>query len=540
MKKFRFTFIFVLLLSLFVCLDDSKAEAAIVNTNQVYSYEKMEQDIVKLAKAYPDLITYKVIGKSEYGRNIYAVSLGKGESSIFINGSHHAREWLTTSLNMNMIEQYAASYKSGSKIDGYNVKNTLNNTTIWFVPMVNPDGVTLQQFGLSKFPSSDHGALIKMNGGSRDFKRWKANGKGVDLNRQYNANWANIKSNVSKPNWKNHKGTKPESAAETKALINFVNTINPYASVSYHSSGEILFWNFRQTGSWYNRDHAYAKNIGKMTGYRLIYPGPNPSGGGFTDWFIINFKRPAFTPEISRYYGETNPPVSEFSRVWNQNKAVGLYVASIGHSLYVNDEAGRVKDAEKKVNTAVDKANNLRFYYSGRIQNEKDIVVDSGFNNAYQTATVAIKTAENSLTSLEKKDQDALKEKLQPAYDHKNKAATFIDGLTTTNKLADQAKALQTVVNNGKLDGATVTAYHELSEQIRKSGLMIGKMYNPTVRELTQSKFVIPSMILKETIIYEISRYMLIEEIETMLSARKYRCDRFRISKTSKIRKTFR
>ena len=108
-----------------------------------------------------------------------------------------------------------------------------------------------------------------------------------------------------------------------KAVINFVNSINPYASVSYHSSGEILFWNFRQTGSWYNRDHAYAKDIGKMTGYRLIYPGPNPSGGGFTDWFIINYKRPAFTPEISRYYGETNPPVSEFSRVWNQNKAVG-------------------------------------------------------------------------------------------------------------------------------------------------------------------------------------------------------------------------
>lgn len=263
MRKFRFSFILILLLSFFICLDDSKVEAAIVNSNQVYSYEKMEQDIVKLAAAYPDLITYKVIGKSEYGRNIYAVSLGKGESSIFINGSHHAREWLTTTLNMNMIEQYAASYKSGSSIDGYNVRNTLNNTTIWFVPMVNPDGVTLQQFGLSKFPSKDHSALIKANGGSRNFTRWKANGKGVDLNRQYNANWANIKSNVSTPNWKNHKGTKPESAAETKAVLNFVKAINPYASVSYHSSGEILFWNFKQTGSWYNRDLAYAKNVGK-------------------------------------------------------------------------------------------------------------------------------------------------------------------------------------------------------------------------------------------------------------------------------------
>ena len=181
MKTFRIGFMFMIIFSFYLCFDSNDAEAAVVNPNQVYTYEKMEQDIVKLAQTYPDLITYKVIGKSEYGRNIYAVSLGKGDASIFINGSHHAREWLTTTLNMYMIDQYAEAYKSGSKIEGYHTKNTLNNTTIWFVPMINPDGVTLQQFGLSKFPASAHNALIKANDGSRDFKRWKANGKRCGL-----------------------------------------------------------------------------------------------------------------------------------------------------------------------------------------------------------------------------------------------------------------------------------------------------------------------------------------------------------------------
>ena len=65
------------------------------------------------------------------------------------------------------------------KIDGYDAKKILNNTTIWFIPMVNPDGVTLQQTGLTSFPKADHAKIIKMNNGSTNFKRWKANGKGL-------------------------------------------------------------------------------------------------------------------------------------------------------------------------------------------------------------------------------------------------------------------------------------------------------------------------------------------------------------------------
>lgn len=306
----------------------------IVNPMQVYSYNKMVRDIQELYKAYPDLISYKVIGKSEYGRNIYAVSIGNGKPTAFINGSHHAREWLTTNLNMYMIEQYAKAYYKNQKIDGYDVRKILNGTTLWFVPMVNPDGVTLQQQGLKAFPKSLHSQLIKMNGGSKNFKRWKANAKGVDLNRQYDAGWKTIRYNTGKPYYKNFKGYKAASAAETKAILKFVREINPEMSVSYHSTGKIIFWNYLQTGSRYARDHAYARQLAKMTGYSLVYPVGIPSGGGFTDWFISSQKKPAFTIEISRYYYETNPPLSEFPGAWRENKAVGLFIAQESAKLY--------------------------------------------------------------------------------------------------------------------------------------------------------------------------------------------------------------
>lgn len=92
-------------------IDKSEVGAAtnisFVNPRKTYTYNQLGSDIKKLAAAYPDLISYKVVGNSEYGRNLYAVSLGKGEPTTFINGSLHAREWITTSLNMNMIEECA-------------------------------------------------------------------------------------------------------------------------------------------------------------------------------------------------------------------------------------------------------------------------------------------------------------------------------------------------------------------------------------------------------------------------------------------------
>ncbi|EIJ80469.1 peptidase M14 carboxypeptidase A [Bacillus methanolicus PB1] len=511
-------FAFIFFLYLLAIGEKSASAAAIVNPNQVYTYEKMEQDIIKLAKAYPDLITYRVIGKSEYGRNIYALSLGKGQPTVFINGSHHAREWLTTTLNMYMIEQYAAAYKSGSKISGYDVRSILNNTTIWFVPMVNPDGVTLQQSGLKAFPAEVHQQLIKMNGGSKDFKRWKANAKGVDLNRQYAADWANIKYDAGKPYYKNYKGEKPHSAAETKAILNFVSRINPEAAVAYHSSGQILYWYYKQTGSWYDRDHAYAKRIGKMTGYSLVYPGPNPSGGGFTDWFILTYKRPGFTPEIARFVDETNPPVSEFPRVWKENQGVGLYVADIGSQLYQSRIAPVIRQANKQISNAVSKSKVLQIYYSGSINDKNDIVISSKFAHAYQLANKEIQNAQKRISALPKKDQDRLDRQLQEANYYKNKAAVFIDTVNNGNKLASMNAALMSTLEKGILDKNTVDQYHQFSYQLKKTEQFINRLYGPHVRKLAAEKYVLPAKITKETIIYEISRFMLMEEIEAELN----------------------
>ncbi|MFD1885133.1 M14 family zinc carboxypeptidase [Paenibacillus wenxiniae] len=335
MKTFALTVLGLLLMLTAIPLHPiSAASRSIVDATATYTYERMTKDIGTLAATYPDIITYRSIGKTKYGRDIWAVGLGKGTATIFINGSHHAREWLTTTLNMTMIEQYAAAYTANRTYEGYPARTTLDKTTIWFVPMVNPDGVTLQQFGLSAFPASVHTALIRMNGGSTNFKRWKANPQGIDPNRQYDSYWATLEANIAYPFWRNHKGTAPVQTPENQALVRFTREIDPEIAVSYHSAGRIIYWSFHTLPANLPRDKRLANTFSNLTGYRLMPQRSDSSGGGYTDWFITTFNRPAFTPEIGIKPGETNLPVSAFPEEWRRNKKIGLWLAQEGYSLW--------------------------------------------------------------------------------------------------------------------------------------------------------------------------------------------------------------
>ncbi|WP_165763807.1 M14 family zinc carboxypeptidase [Halalkalibacter urbisdiaboli] len=397
----RVTFSLVFLLLIVTVYAEASQAASIVNPKQTYTYEMMERDMKKLANSYPDLIEYKSIGKSEYGREIYAIKLGNGLSTSYINGSNHAREWISTNLIMHMIDQYAVAYSNGKMIGSYHPKSLLDQHSIWFVPMMNPDGVTLQQKGLQAFPKEDHAALLKMNNNSTNFKRWKANGKGVDLNRQFDANWKNIENNPGKPSFANFKGYAPHTASEVKAVIKFTKEIKPEMAVSYHSSGRILFWNFHQKGAQLERDYKHAKAMNQMTGYRLMPQAGPRAGGGYTDWFIQTYKRPAFTPELGYYAGATNVPLSEYDAIWNQNRLVGLYIARESHKLFENRLRATRTPVSLVVNDTDFKTASGAFTYQSRtVVPVRSIFEELGANVRWnsKTRSVEIRTNEQFIS----------------------------------------------------------------------------------------------------------------------------------------------
>ncbi|PET77017.1 hypothetical protein CN514_01675 [Bacillus sp. AFS001701] len=296
-----------------------------VDPNGDYSYEELTADLQELNAWYPGFTKVETIGKSVDGRNLYAIKLGTGKTEISINGSHHAREHMTTNVIMEMLDQYASAYEKNTKISGFDVRKTLSQTSIYFVPMVNPDGVMLVQKGASSAKNPNQ--VIKLNNGSKNFKAWKANVRGVDLNRQYPAGWNTISGNKSKPGPDNYKGTKALSEPEAKALYDFTNKHSFKNTVAYHSSGNIIFWHYNQSGTQMARDKAIATKLSKQTGYSLVAPAKG-GGGGYKDWYVAAKKRPGFTIEISPYVGNKPVPNSYFSSIMQKNLPVGLILAN--------------------------------------------------------------------------------------------------------------------------------------------------------------------------------------------------------------------
>ena len=219
-----------------------------------------------------------VIGKSAFGRKLYAFKIGDGSPVGIAQYAIHGREYVTSYLALKHFER--GVFKG----------------SFWFVPLANPDGALLSQTGLESVKRErDRMKLLRLNGGSENFSLWKANGRGVDLNVNFDARWGTGAKNVLCAGAENYIGRKPFSEPETRALKNFTEKIKPDYTVSYHTKGEEIYWYFYQSMRTCPRDKGLASALSRSTGYPLSYA--KGSAGGYKDWCIQTLKIPSFTIE---------------------------------------------------------------------------------------------------------------------------------------------------------------------------------------------------------------------------------------------------
>lgn len=298
---------------------------SILSPKKTLSYDEMIYMMNVFARVYPEFTKLEEIGKSVEGRPILALKVGNGKKEVLFDAALHAREHMTTNVLMEMVDTYTHHYYNGTNFGNYNVRQTLDQVSIWFVPMMNPDGVTLVQKGMN---GVKNGVLAKsINNGSTNFARWKANIRGVDLNRNFDAPWALISNSTGKPTYMNYRGPRAFSEPESIALRDFVNRHSFKTNISYHSSGNILYWFNFQGATNYKRDYAFVSKIRAVTGQAIIPPMYRIGSGSSADWFILTKKMPGITVEIAPYAGEKPVPLEYWDRVWSQHKTIGLLTA---------------------------------------------------------------------------------------------------------------------------------------------------------------------------------------------------------------------
>ena len=278
---------------------------------------------ITLAAAYPDLISLVEIGQSVEGRAIYALRLGHGTKEIFLDAAIHASEWLTTNLLMKMAEEYARHAQYDRPFGPYHVAEILEEVSLWFMPMLNPDGVTLVLEGPEAVQNSTFAKQLLQQANENSFSSWKANIRGVDLNRQFPAFWSRLVNVQPRPAPSHFKGTKPLSEPEAQSLYDFTLQRRPAMVISFHQQGEIIYWYNRQSGAQYNRDRQLARQLAALTGYGAGQQLVN--GGKYMDWAISELGIPAFIIEVGTVVGD----LRQWERIWRQNRYVALEAARL-------------------------------------------------------------------------------------------------------------------------------------------------------------------------------------------------------------------
>lgn len=219
---------------------------------------------------YPSLATLHSIGKSVEGRDIWGIRITsesedspKSKPTILFNGMHHAREVMTPEVVLDTMEQLLTGYDKDPKITRW-----VDNTEIWLVPMLNPDGNQKVWTRNSMWRKNTRG------------------GYGVDINRNYPYRWGGCQGSSGSTQSETYRGPAEGSEPETKALMNLVSSVQPVFNISYHSYSEMVLFPYGCEGA-----RSETKEIVEPLGRAIAASLPRETGSGTyvagTSWEIL-------------------------------------------------------------------------------------------------------------------------------------------------------------------------------------------------------------------------------------------------------------
>ncbi|MGN1201892.1 MAG: M14 family zinc carboxypeptidase [Eubacterium sp.] len=305
----------------------SEQELIIYQTPEKYTYDNLMSDIAVLQEQYGDIVQPIKVCDTVDGRDVCDIVVGdqQSDNQILIIGAMHAREYITSQVVMRQLCDYLsiASGECDDEYNGISKKALSEDVTVHFIPMSNPDGVSISQFGLEGINNqSVRDFIVSISDG--DYEQWKSNAEGTDLNRNFDAGWDEYIGSEG-PSSDKYKGTSPGSSYEAAGLIKLTEDYGFKRTISYHTCGALIYWYYKQTDAVLEESKFFAQQISDETGYPLDSNYQAVDAAGYKDWAVYKMGIPSLTIEVGNETGQgiINPvPITCFDSIWDRNKDV--------------------------------------------------------------------------------------------------------------------------------------------------------------------------------------------------------------------------
>ena len=336
-----------------------------------YSYQKMTELLHDLVINHSNIMSISSLGKTYEGRDIWMVKLSdnvsnnEDEPGVLLMGAHHGNEKLSFEVLIFFIKHMVENYTkvntdndldglvNEDPIDGFDndedglvdedpsedrVRDVINNSQIYLIPMVSPDGV---EANTRKNRAPNYGPF----GYSKEITSY-----GVNLNRNYGYKWysfylrpwrSSLRTSLNDSSY-NYRGERPFCENETKAVKQFVEKHDIDISISYHSYGQIVFFPWIYCSK-LTKDEILFRSIGRditnINKYELrglthyIFPRYNGALGTSEDWLYGVHRILSFLIELGRTRAPKDPDV-----------VFEICKAHTGVNLYISERALTIKN----------------------------------------------------------------------------------------------------------------------------------------------------------------------------------------------------
>lgn len=290
----------------------------------------------QMAALYPELITVKQAistTTTNLGEPVYYVKISdnpneaEDEPQVLYTGMHHAREPIGMQHLLFYMYYIMEHYNTNPDI-----KQLIDNTEMYFVPIVNVDGY---QYNINTSPGgSGMWRKNRRNNGGGTF--------GVDLNRNYGFEWGYDDEGSSPyPSDETYRGTSAFSEPETQILKEFCENHEFKIALNYHSYSNLLLYPWGYIPQVCPDDNVFAEYSRRMTADNTYTYGPGsttiyPSNGGSDDWMYgeqtTKNKILSYTPEIGGNNDGFWPQVSRIIPLCQENMLQSLLAAKFSGS----------------------------------------------------------------------------------------------------------------------------------------------------------------------------------------------------------------